>query len=100
VKEPKKRKMAIDFLRGLNDRQQLARENPKVIKKALRRFPRVNDDAELQGSFEFYRAAFPSNLRVVEKAMANALKFIDHPKAKQFDVKQSFDNSLVDEMMR
>ena len=32
--------------------------------------------------------------------MVNSLKFIDHPKAKQFDVKQSFDNSLVDEAMR
>jgi len=32
--------------------------------------------------------------------MANALKFIDHPKAKGFDVKQSFDNSLVDEAMK
>ena len=92
--------MAIDFLRALNEGQQLARDNAEVSKKALRRFTRVNDDAELQGSFEFYRVAFPSSLKVVEKAMANALKFIDHPKAKQFDVKQSFDNSLVDEMMK
>ena len=29
---------------------------------------------------------------------ANALKFIDHPKAKQYDVTQSFDNSLVEEI--
>lgn len=32
--------------------------------------------------------------------MANALKFVDHPKAKQFDVKQSFDNSFIDEAMK
>jgi hypothetical protein len=37
---------------------------------------------------------------VNEKAMANALKFVEHPKAKQFDVRQSFDNSFVDEAMR
>jgi len=99
VKEPRNRKMAIDFLRALYEGQQLARDSAEVSKKALRQFTRVNDDAELQGSFEFYRAAFPSSLKVLEKAMANALKFIDHPKAKQFDVRQSFDNSLVEEMM-
>jgi hypothetical protein len=32
--------------------------------------------------------------------MANALKFIDHPKAKQADAKQFYDNSLVEESMR
>ncbi len=35
--------------------------------------------------------------RTPEKAMTNALKFIDHPKAKSYDVTQSFDNSLVNE---
>jgi ABC-type nitrate/sulfonate/bicarbonate transport system substrate-binding protein len=100
VKDAKNRKVAIDFLRALNEGQQLARENATVSKRALKKFTRVNDEALLQGSFEFYKDAFPSSLRVIEKAMANALKFIDHPKAKQFDVKQSFDNSLVDEAMR
>jgi hypothetical protein len=37
---------------------------------------------------------------VIERAMVNALKFIDHPKARQFDVRQSFDNSFIDEAMR
>jgi len=37
---------------------------------------------------------------VIEKAMANALKFVDHTKAKQADIKQTFDNSFVDEAMR
>jgi hypothetical protein len=32
--------------------------------------------------------------------MANALKFIDHPKAKQYDVTQAFDNSLVNEAIK
>ena len=77
-----------------------ARDNATVTKKALRKFTRVDDDADLQGSFEFYKDAFPSSLKVVEKAMANAQKFVDHPKAKQADVKQFYDNSLVDEAMK
>ena len=44
--------------------------------------------------------AFPSSIRVIEKAMANALKFVEHPKAKGADVRQSFDNSYVDEMTK
>jgi ABC-type nitrate/sulfonate/bicarbonate transport system substrate-binding protein len=100
LKDAKNRKVAVDFLRALNEGQILARENATVSKRALGKFTRVHDDVSLQGSFEFYKDAFSPTLRVVEKAMANALKFVDHPKAKQFDVKQSFDNSLVDEAMK
>jgi ABC-type nitrate/sulfonate/bicarbonate transport system substrate-binding protein len=100
LKEPKNRKVAGDFLRVFNEAQQFARENAAVSKRALRKFTRVDDDASLQGSFEYYKDAFPRSIRVVEKAMANALKFVDHPKAKQFDVRQSFDNSLVDEAIK
>jgi ABC-type nitrate/sulfonate/bicarbonate transport system substrate-binding protein len=100
LKDAKNRKVGIDFLRALNEGQILARENATVSKRALGKFTRVRDDASLQGSFEYYKDAFSPTLRVVEKAMANALKFVDHPKAKQFDVKQSFDNSLVDEAMK
>lgn len=100
LKDPKGRKVAVDFLRALGEGQLLARENAEVTKKALRKFTRVNDDADLQGSYEFYKDAFPPTLRVIEKAMANALKFVDHPKAKGADVRQSFDNSFVDEAMR
>jgi hypothetical protein len=78
----------------------LARENATVTKKALKKYTRVDDDVSLQGSFEFYREAFPQTLRVVEKAMANALKFVEHPKAKGADVRQSFDNSFIDEATR
>ena len=88
------------ILRALNEGQQLARESAAATKRALRKFTRIDDDASLQGSFEYYKDAFPSSLRVIEKAMANALKFVDHPKAKQADVKQSFDNSYVDEAMK
>jgi ABC-type nitrate/sulfonate/bicarbonate transport system substrate-binding protein len=100
LKEAKNRKVAVDFLRALHEGLILSRENATVTKRALKKFTRVDDDASLQGSFEFYKDAFPANLRVVEKAMANALKFVDHPKAKQFDIRQSFDNSFVDEAMK
>jgi len=100
LKDAKNRRVAIDFLRALNEGQQLARENAAASKRALRQFIRVDDDASLRGTFEYYRDAFPSSLRVIEKAMANALKFVDHPKAKQFDVRQLFDNNFVDEAMR
>jgi NitT/TauT family transport system substrate-binding protein len=100
LKEAKNRKVAVDFLRALHEGLVLSRENATVTKRALKKFTRVDDDASLQGSFEFYKDAFPANLRVVEKAMANALKFVDHPKAKQFDIRQSFDNSFVDEAMK
>jgi NitT/TauT family transport system substrate-binding protein len=100
LREPKGRKVAVDFLRALGEGQALARENAAVTKKALKQFTRVDDDASLQGSYEFYRDAFPPTLRVNEKAMANALKFVEHPKAKGADVKQSFDNSFVDEAMK
>jgi ABC-type nitrate/sulfonate/bicarbonate transport system substrate-binding protein len=100
LKDAKNRRVAVDFLRALGEGQLLARQNATITKKALKKFTRSDDDASLQGSYEFYKDAFPPTLRVVEKAMANALKFVDHPKAKQADVKQSFDNSLVDEAMK
>lgn len=100
LKDARNRKVAVDFLRALGEGVQLARENATVTKKALGKFTRVNDDADLQGSFEFYKDAFPKTLRVEEKAMANAQKFVEHPKAKGADVRQFFDNSLVEEAMR
>ena len=100
LKDARNRRVAVDFLRALNEGQQLARENAAAAKRALRRFTRVDDDAYLQSSFEYYRGAFPPSLKVMERAMANALKFVDHPKARQFDVRQSFDNSFIDEAMR
>ena len=100
LKDAKNHKTTVDFLHAMSEAQQFARDNATVSKRALQRFTRVNDDASLQGSFEYYREAFPSSIRVIEKAMANALKFVEHPKAKQFDIRQSFDNSLVDEISK
>src|SRR5947207_14437064 len=100
LRDARNHRIAVDFLRALNEGQQLARENATVSKRALKKYTRVNDDALLQGSFEFYRSAFSSTLRVTEKEMANALKFVEHPKAKQAEAKQFYDNSLVDEAMK
>ena len=100
LKDAKNHQTAVNFLRALQEGQLLARDNATVTKRALRSFTRLNDDAALQGSFEYYREAFPPTLRVVDKAMVNALKFVDHPKAKQFDVRQSYDNRYVDEAMK
>jgi NitT/TauT family transport system substrate-binding protein len=100
LKDAKNRQVAVDFLRALHEGLVLARENATVTKNALKKYTRVNDDATLQGSFEYYKDAFPPSLRVIEKAMTNALKFVEHPKAKGADVRQSFDNSFVDEAMR
>jgi NitT/TauT family transport system substrate-binding protein len=100
LKDPRGRKIAVDFLRALNEGQQRAREDAAATKRALRKFTRVHDETLLQGSFDYYKDAFAPSLKVVEKAMANALKFIEHPKAKQFDVRQSFDNRFVEEAMR
>lgn len=100
LKDPRNHKLTIDFLRVMAEAQQFARDNPVVSKRALKKFTRVDDEALLQGSFEYYREAFPRSIRVNEKAMANALKFVEHPKAKQFDVRQSFDNSFVDEAVK
>jgi len=100
LKGQRNHKLTIDFLRAMTEAQQFARDNAAVSKRALKKFTRVDDDPLLQGSFEYYREAFSRSIRVNEKAMSNALKFVEHPKAKQFDVRQSFDNSFVDEAMK
>ena len=100
LKEPRNRKIAVTFLRAMNEGLHLAKTDAVASKKALRRFTRVQDEATLQGTFEFFQPYFPTTLRTVEKAMANAIKFLDHPKAKQLDPKQTFNNSYVDEALR
>jgi len=71
------------FTRASNEGQQLAREKCRGNQAGTAEIlPESMMTASLQGSFEYYKDAFPSSLRVIEKAMANALKFVDHPKAK------------------
>ena len=100
LKEPRNRKIAVSFLRAMNDGLHLAKTDAVASKKALRRYTRVHDEATLQGTFEFFQPYFPANLRTLEKAMANAIKFLDHPKAKQLDPRQTFNNSYVDEALK
>lgn len=100
LKEPRNRKIAVSFLRAMNEGLHLSRTDAVASKKALRRYTRVQDEATLQGTFEFFQPYFPANLRTIEKAMANAIKFLDHPKAKQLDPKQTFNNSYVDEALK
>ncbi|MGH7834407.1 MAG: hypothetical protein ACREQK_12230 [Candidatus Binatia bacterium] len=54
----------------------------------------------LRAGFDYFKDAFPGTLKVVEKAMANALRFIDHPKARGAGVTQFFDNRFADEAMK
>jgi NitT/TauT family transport system substrate-binding protein len=100
LKEPRNRKIAVSFLRAMNEGLHLSKTDAVASKKALRRYTRVRDEATLQGTFEFFQPYFPANLRTIEKAMANAIKFLDHPKAKQLDPKQTFNNSYVDEALK
>jgi NitT/TauT family transport system substrate-binding protein len=98
LKDARNHRIALDFLRAMNEGLQLTRESENAVKRVLRKYTRVEDEALLQGSAEYFREAFPKTLATPEKAMANALKFIEHPKAKGYDVRQSFDNALVNEI--
>lgn len=98
LKDLRNRKIAVGFLRALHEGLQFTRESPNAVKRALKKYTRVDDEGLLQGSYEYFREAFPKTLITPEKAMANALKFIEHPKAKQYDVRQSFDNSVINEI--
>ena len=100
LKDSRNRKVAVSFLRAMSEGLQLSKTDGLASKKALRRYTRVQDEATLQGTFEFFQPYFPASLRTIEKAMANAIKFLDHPKAKQLDVKQTFNNSFVEEALR
>jgi ABC-type nitrate/sulfonate/bicarbonate transport system substrate-binding protein len=100
LKDPKNRRTAVSFLRALREGQLLAGTDATVSKRALGKYTRVNDDAALQGSFDFYGPYFSKTLRTEPKVIANALKFLEQPKAKQADPAQFFDNSLVEEALK
>jgi len=100
LKDPRNRKIAVSFLRAMSEGLHLSKTDAAASKKALRRYTRVQDEATLQGTFEFFQPYFPASLRTIEKAMANAIKFLDHPKARQLDAKQTFNNSFVEEALR
>jgi len=99
-KDRKNRTMAVRFLRAMSEGLLLARTDATVSKRALGKFTRVNDEAVLQGTFDFSKPYWSTTLRTEEKAIVNALRFLDHPKAKDADPKQFYDNSLVDDAIK
>ncbi len=100
LKGAKNRELALNFLRAFSDGLALAKKDSAASKRVMRKYARVNDDAILQASFEFYKEQFPPTLRVDERSYANLLRYLDHPKAKSADAKEFFDNSLIDEILR
>ncbi len=100
LREVKNRAVAISFLRAMSEGLVLARTDATASKRALGKFTRIKDELVLQGTFDFNKAFFPTTLRTEGKVITNALKFLDHPKAKEADPKQFYDNSLVDEAIK
>jgi NitT/TauT family transport system substrate-binding protein len=100
LKDPKNREVAVNFLRGFTDGLTLARTDVAMSKKVLRKYTRVEDDAVLQATFDYYKKYFGDSLKLNERSYANLLQLLDHPKAKDADPKRFFDNSLVDQIRR
>ena len=100
LKIPRNHNVAVNFLRAMGEGLHLAKTDAQVSKKALRRYLRVQDETTLQATLEYIQPYFPESLRTIEKAMANGIKFLDNPKAKELDPKQTFTNRYVDEAMK
>jgi ABC-type nitrate/sulfonate/bicarbonate transport system substrate-binding protein len=100
LKDSKNREIALNFLRGFTDGLTLARTDAALSKKVLRKYTRVDEEAVLQATFEYYRKYFGDTLKVNEKSYANLLQLLDHPKAKDADPKRFFDNSLLEQIRR
>ena len=69
-----------------------------VTRRALQKYLKLDDEATLQATYDFYSRYFPVTLQVPERSIANMLQSLDHPGARAADPKQFFDNSLVDEI--
>ena len=100
LKIPRNHSVAVNFLRAMGEGLRLAKTDAQVSKKALRRYLRVQDETTLQATLEYIQPYFPESLLTIEKAMANGIKFLDSPKAKELDPKQTFTNRYVDEAMK
>lgn len=100
LKIPRNHNVAVNFLRAMGEGLRLAKTDAQVSKKALRRYLRVQDETTLQATLEYIQPYFPESLLTIEKAMANGIKFLDSPKAKELDPKQTFTNRYVDEAMK
>jgi len=100
LKIPRNHSVAVNFLRAMGEGLRLAKTDAQVSKKALRRYLRVQDETTLQATLEYIQPYFPESLLTIEKAMANGIKFLDSPKAKELDPKQTFTNRYVDEALK
>jgi NitT/TauT family transport system substrate-binding protein len=100
LKIPRNHKVAVNFLRAMGEGLHLAKTDAGVSKKALRRYLRVQDETTLQATLEYIQPYFPESLLTIEKAMANGIKFLDNPKAKELDPKQTYTNRYVDEALK
>ncbi len=100
LKDTKNREIAINFLRAFTEGLVLAKSDAAISKKVLRKYTRVEDDAILLSTFEYYRKFFGETLKINERSYANLLQLVDDPKAKGADPKQFFDNTLVEQISR
>ncbi|HEY7066016.1 MAG TPA: ABC transporter substrate-binding protein [Chloroflexota bacterium] len=100
LREPRNRDVALRFLRGLDEGRALAKSDPAVSKAALQKYARVDDDAVLQETVDFYRDYFPTTLEVPEPSIAAMLRLLDNAAAATADPKQFYDNGLVAEIAR
>jgi NitT/TauT family transport system substrate-binding protein len=100
LKDARNREIAVNFLRGFTEGLVLAKSDAAMSKKVLRKYTRVEDDAILQSTFEYYRKFFGETLKINERSYANLLQLVDHPKAKSADPKLFFDNTLVEKIAR
>jgi len=72
----------------------------KLSMRLLRKYTRIDDESVLQSTYDWIKGYFPPTLKVEEKSFTNMLRFLEHPKAKQVDPRQFFDNSLVEEISK
>ena len=100
LKDARNREIAVNFLRAFTEGLVLAKSDSAMSKKVLRKYTRVEDDAILQSTFDYYRKFFGETLKINERSYANLLQLVDHPKAKSADPKQFFDNTLVEQIAK
>jgi ABC-type nitrate/sulfonate/bicarbonate transport system substrate-binding protein len=102
LREPANRALTLQFLRALSDALVLAKAGGPEAQAAIRKYAKVDDDAILQATVDFYREFFPADLRVSEKSVANMLQFValDHPDVRGIDPRTLYDNGLVEEILR
>ena len=91
LREPANRAVALQVLRALSDALTLAKTGGPEVRAAVRKYTKVDDEAVLQSTVDFYREFFPANLRVPEKSVANMLQFValDHPEARALDPRRA-----------